>query len=160
MSRIVPLLLLLAMAGGCKAGPVKIAATMIRAGQQTRDLTAKQLAAAMRTKHAECKRKHGPKTPEFAACVKKVLEAQSAWAKYARPVVDTTASAASAALKTKAIVDKCKQEKNCAKVVLAIMKPGVCAIMRGLAAFGALLADAGASILTALKPFEGVTCGD
>lgn len=162
-SRIVPAALLvfaamLMLSAGCKATSYDVAVRSVRGLQQVRDLTGKQLATVMRTTHAECKAKHGAKTKEFADCVKPVLGHHDNWRKYVRPIMDTTAESGKAALTTTAIVEKCKKEKNCDKVLLKILAPGACAIMRGVKAFGHLFADKGSAVLTALKPFEGVAC--
>lgn len=150
----------LMLSAGCKMSTHDVAVQMVRAQQQARAVTGAQLGASMRLGHLACKSKHGARTPEFAACVKPYLAAQNSWRKYIRPSADTTAQAGLTVLRTKAIVDKCKREKNCDKVVLAILKPGACAIMRGLRAWGHLLSDKGAAVLSALGMFEGVTCGD
>lgn len=151
-------MLMAAFGLGCKMTTHDVGVQMVRAEQQARDLTGSQLGAAMRMGHLSCKTKHGAKTPAFAACVKPYLDAQGSWRKYIRPVMDTTAQAGLTVLKTKAIVDKCKAEKNCDKVILAILKPGACAILRGLRVWGHLLADRGAALLSALGMFEGVAC--
>jgi hypothetical protein len=144
----------------CKASSMRIATQTVRHVQQARELTGKQLAAAMRAAHARCLLKHGAKTTEFKACVKPVLDAQDKWRKYARPVVDTSADSAKTALKTKALVDACKKAKDCHKRVLAFLRSGYCALSRGLKSFGHFLSDKGSAVLGALTVFEGVICGD
>lgn len=150
--------LILAWIPGCAASSHHISANMVRGLQQARDVTGAQLGAAIRLGHLSCKAKHGAKTAAFAACAKPYLDAQTNWGKYIRPAADTTAQAGLTVLSTKAIVDKCKVEKNCDKVVLAIMAPAACAIIRGLRAWGHLLADKGAAILSSLGMFEGAAC--
>jgi len=144
----------------CKASPVKIAGQTIRHVQQARDLFAAQLASAMRAKRAECIRKHGAKTAGYAECVKQILEIQSKWKRYSRPVIDTSCSVANTALKTNAFVDACKKAKDCHKRVIAFLRLGYCAISRGLKALGHLFPDKGQSVLSTLTSLEGVICGD
>lgn len=155
---LVILALALMLSAGCPLKPYDIAVRSVRGMQQARDLTGSQVATYLRSEHARCKAAHGAKTKAFADCIKPALEVQDKWAQLVRPVVDTTAQAGLAALQTQAVVEKCKAEKNCASVIFALIKPGGCAILRGLRAFGHLLADKGAAVLAALKPWEGVTC--
>ena len=148
----------LMFSAGCGLGPRGVAAHTIRALQQARDLTAKQLAAAAAAKHVECKAAHGVRNQAFADCVRDHRQALDRWRQLVRPVVDSSAGVAVAAMDTEAIVKKCKARKNCAAVVLALLQPGACAIMRGLRAFGHYLSDKGTAVLTVLKAFEVLSC--
>lgn len=150
--------MILAWLPGCKVTTHDIAVHMVRGLQQTRNLTGSQLGAGMRITYASCKAKHPGDKPALKACIKPALDLQAKWKGYIRPVVDTTAQSGKAVLQTKVVVDRCKREKNCDKVIFAIIKPGACAILRGLTAFGHLLADKGAAILASLGIFEGVIC--
>lgn len=151
-------LAVLVLLGSCKASPMKIAGTTVRALQQGRDLAGKQLAATIRAKHAECKTTHGAKTPGFAACVKDVLAAQDLWRKYIRPAIDTSADVANTALKTTAFVNACKKAKDCHKRVIAFLRKGYCAASRWLRSFGHLLSDKGQAVLGTFTSFQGVIC--
>ncbi len=150
--------MIMAWLPGCKVTTHDVAVHSVRGLQQARDVTGSQLGAAMRLGKLSCVAKHGAKTAGYAACVKPYLDAQDSWRKYIRPAADTTAQAGLMVLKTKVIVDKCKREKNCDEIIMAILKPGGCAILRGLRVWGHLLADKGAAILSALGMFEGVAC--
>ena len=160
-SGIVGLLLvgLLVGGAGCALGPYDIAVRTVRTVQQARDLTGAQLAAAMRSKRADCVEKHGAKTKGYADCVRGVLEAQDKWAKIARPVVDTSCQAAVTALRTTAFVEKCKADKDCNKRILTFVALGYCAISRGLRFFGHFFSDKGSAVLNTMSAFEGVACG-
>jgi hypothetical protein len=130
----------------------------VRGLQQARDLTAKQLAAMVRTRHLACLEKHGTRTPEYAACVKESRGWLVLWQDAIRPAADTSAAVGVAALQTEALVRKCKAEKNCLKVILAMMKPGACALARALKAFGHKLPDKGAGIASAVSVLGVVSC--
>ncbi len=150
------MLAILLSLGACS--PTAGATRAVRGLQQLRDLTAKQLAAMVHARNVECLAKHAPKTAEYADCIKEPREWLRTWQEVVRPAVNSAAAVGVAALKTEALVRKCKADGNCTKVVIALLKPGVCAITRALKAFGHKLPDKGASLLGIVGMIEGVAC--
>ncbi len=130
----------------------------VRALQQARNLTARQLAAMVHARHLDCLQRHGTKTPEYTACIKDPRAWLSLWQGAIRPAADASAAVGVAALQTEALVRKCKAEKNCTKVILSMMKPGACAITRGLKAWGHKLPDKGAGVLGAIELLGVMSC--
>lgn len=134
---------------GCKGAGWKA----LDATQNARDLTAKQLASAVATKHADCKKAHGVKNEAFAACIKKHRAALDSWIKIARPVINDSIAITAAALQ---IADKVGKNANW----IELIKPAVCALSRSVKAFGHYFADKAAGVLSALSLIEGVTCNE
>jgi len=137
----------LMVSAGCKGAGWRA----LDATQNARDLTAKQLASAVATKHAECKKAHGVKTEAFAACIKKHRAALDSWIKIARPVINDSIAITAAALQ---IADKVGKKANW----IDLLKPAACAISRSVKAFGHYFADKAAGVLSALSLIDGVTC--
>jgi len=122
------------------------------ATQKARAITAKQLATAVKTKHAACLKTHGAQTAEYAECIKTHRDALRTWRRVVRPAVNSSVAITAAALQ---IYDKAGGDKP---DWIALIKPAVCALSRGVKSWSVWFGDKGAAALSALKMIEGVTC--
>ena len=151
MRRLLLACLLVLSLSACR-GPNHAAWTALDTLQNLRDLTAKQLAKAAKTKHDDCLRQHGSKTQGYTDCIKNHRAALRQWRKNVRPAVNSAVAIAATAI---TIADKAKKKVGS---WLDIAKPIVCALSRAARSWGHYFADKGASILSGLRVVEGVTC--
>jgi hypothetical protein len=115
-------------------------------------MTDRTLADVCRQKWETCK----PKVAvERDACFKGCADALDSWRKIARPAIDSALIVTVAALQ---IAEKARAKKP---DWVALLKPAVCALARGLAAWGHMLPPATlAAIKGPLDLVAGFTCGD
>ncbi len=122
---------------------------------KARDLTAEQLAAAARVKHADCLKQHGAKTEGYAACIKPIRDALKRWRSYARPAINNGLRSTST---TVIILERSKSTDGLK--LLDGLKQGVCAALDMAKRWGHLYPDQGKGVLGALKTVEGFACSN
>lgn len=141
-------------ATGCKS-PYGMAWRTLDAVQKARDLGAAQLGKVAHDKHQACLAAHKAKMPEYAACIKPYRDALRTWQDVVRPSVNSAIQITATGVQ---IAERAKDDPKLNWIEL--LKPAVCAISRGLRAFGHLLPDKASALLKLLPTLEGVSCGE
>ncbi len=95
---------------------------------------------------------HGLKTPEFASCAGSWIRHLTNWQAYARPAMRAAVAATYGGLRVAEEAGKKGFDW------MAALKPGGCALLRGLKAWGHLLPDKGKAALAALGFLDPVLC--
>lgn len=137
---------------GCR-GPYDAAWRSLDSIQKAKSLTAQQLAQVAKANHEKCLKANGPKTEDYAHCVKDTRAMLSTWQKTVRPAVNSAVNITATAI---TIAERAKQDPKLKWITL--LKPAVCALMRVAKDWGHYYADKGAAVLGALTAFEGVVC--
>lgn len=138
---------------GCNPYAVgwRAAAGVKSAGELAEDT----LASTIRAKHAECVKKHGAQTYEYAECIKNYRLAAIYWIRYLRPSINAAIRATVTAL---TIAERVKgKEANWVE----LLKPAVCALVGILQEWSPLIPPKIQERIRGLLALaKGVTCGN
>ena len=125
--------------------------------------TGKTMAAVCKAKRVGCLATYNAatkvdpsKTTEAAAalkeCVKGCKEALTRWVKYVKPSVNSALAATWGGLETARLAGQKETD------VLKLIKPGACALIKGVEAWKGLLGDKLAGVIGPLVALKGLVC--
>jgi len=111
------------------------------------------LAAACKVKRLACVKQYGAvRTVELEECLRTCHRALDSWIKIVRPALNTATIATFAGLET------ARQAKRTDSTWVAKLRPGVCALIRAVGQWRALLGPKADGLLSLLRSLEGFAC--
>jgi hypothetical protein len=134
---------------GNNAAGYRALTVTVKAGNET----GKTMAAVCKAQRLSCTKKFGAvRTVELEECLRDCYKALTAWVKYVKPAINTSVGLAFAGLET------ARAAKKVDSTWIAKLRPAVCALIKGLGEWKALLGKKAESLLSLLGSVEKIAC--